>query len=157
MPKEGMKPILGPLLIGEADGGDHRVGCDGLIDDVRISKIVRVINGVPKTELKEDADTIGLWRFDKEEGLAGDPAWTPPPQSGKVEPWEKETDVNWVTIGCARWIPAQPLTPPSSIRGQRVKSEYFKEPQSGSVRRMRLRCYLIAINCASQRSGRVAI
>ncbi len=55
-------PQPGGLAFGRlVEGG---MGCDGLVDDVRLSKGVREINGVPKEPLKPDAQTIGLWNFD---------------------------------------------------------------------------------------------
>ena len=94
---KGAKSIDGPLYFGQAVAADHRVGCDGLIDDVRISNVIREISGIPTKELAHDPSTIGLWRFDKDEGLKGDPAWTPPPSlEGTAEPWEKFTDKEWI-------------------------------------------------------------
>jgi len=61
------KPLTGTakpggLAIGRlVEGG---LGCDGLLDDVRISRGVREITGVSKEPLKSDAQTIGLWNFD---------------------------------------------------------------------------------------------
>ncbi|MEN9572325.1 MAG: hypothetical protein RL514_180 [Verrucomicrobiota bacterium] len=55
-------PQPGGLAFGRlVEGG---MGCDGLVDDVRLSKGVREINGVPKGPLKSDAQTVGLWNFD---------------------------------------------------------------------------------------------
>ena len=58
------KPIPGPLLIGGAYVGDQHIGCDGLIDDVRLSSMARRITGVPAGPLPADARTVGLWRLD---------------------------------------------------------------------------------------------
>jgi len=56
-------PQPGGLAFGRlVEGG---IGCDGLVDDVRLSKGVREINGVPKEPLKADAQTLGLWSFDE--------------------------------------------------------------------------------------------
>ena len=55
-------PKPGGLAIGRlVEGG---LGCDGLLDDIRISKGVREIKGVAKEPLKADAQTVGLWNFD---------------------------------------------------------------------------------------------
>ncbi|MFM8470378.1 MAG: LamG-like jellyroll fold domain-containing protein, partial [Limisphaerales bacterium] len=55
-------PHPGGIAFGRlVEGG---LGCDGLLDDIRISKGVREITGVPKEPLKSDAQTIGLWNFD---------------------------------------------------------------------------------------------
>ncbi len=95
-PKDGLKPKPGPLTIGQAFAADQRVDCDGLIDDVRISRAVRAIDGMPVRELPYDPETVGLWRFDRPEGLlTGDPLWTPPP-TGLAADWEKMTDKDWI-------------------------------------------------------------
>src|SRR5262249_8571403 len=94
-PRPGLKPVPGPLSVGQAIEGDSRIGCDGLVDDVRLSRIVRKIDGVPQAQLPLDADTIGLWRFDESDSILADPAWTPPPVTAG-ERWERETDVDWI-------------------------------------------------------------
>src|SRR5262249_30785254 len=98
--KDGLKPVPGPLTIGQVVAGKQRIGCDGLIDDVRISRVVRTITVVPETPLTHDPVTLGLWRFDRPEGLlVGDPAWTPPPTTNVNAPdWEKQTDKDWVDV-----------------------------------------------------------
>jgi hypothetical protein len=60
-----MPTRAGPLSFGAAlwDGGE--IGCDGLVDDVRISDTLRPITGVPQTALTADEHTVGLWSFDK--------------------------------------------------------------------------------------------
>ncbi len=40
------------------------LGCAGAVDEVRISKTVRHIDGVPDVPFEADTDTIGLWHFD---------------------------------------------------------------------------------------------
>ncbi len=53
--------IEGPLAIGSlAEGGFE---CNGLIDEVRISKVLRSPDAVPSGELSADDSTIGLWHF----------------------------------------------------------------------------------------------
>ena len=55
-------PQPGGLAFGRlVEGG---MSCDGLVDDVRLTKGVREINGVPREPLKADAQTVGLWNFD---------------------------------------------------------------------------------------------
>ena len=44
--------------------GRQRIGCDGLIDEVRISKGLRKIEAVPRAHLADDEKTVGLWHFD---------------------------------------------------------------------------------------------
>ncbi len=92
--KPGLRPLPGPLSIGQAVDGSLRIGCDGLIDDVRLSRVVRPI-ALPTAPLPVDAQTIGVWRFDDSDTILADPAWTPPPAT-TGEPWERATDVDWV-------------------------------------------------------------
>ncbi len=88
-------PQAGPLVIGGAYAGDHRVGCDGLVDDVRISKGVIDIK-VPMAALKRDPNTLSLWNLDGDEGISADTNWTPPTPIGAKEPWEIATDKDWI-------------------------------------------------------------
>jgi hypothetical protein len=94
-PRAGLKPIAGPLSIGQAVDGSNHVGCDGIVDEVRLSRIVRTIDRVPTAAPVVDAHTVGVWRFDDASTILADPAWTPPPAT-TGEPWERETDVDWV-------------------------------------------------------------
>jgi len=52
-----------PLYFGGYPPGN--IGCDGMVDEVRISKGLRAIDGVPAAPLEADASTVGLWRFDR--------------------------------------------------------------------------------------------
>ena len=55
--------LPGKLAIGDiAEGG---LGCDGLVDNVRISRGAREIGSAPATRLLKDEDTLGLWDFDE--------------------------------------------------------------------------------------------
>lgn len=55
------KSVAGPLAIGGlAEGG---FGCDGLIDEVRLSKTARTVETIPNGELAPDDSTIGLWHL----------------------------------------------------------------------------------------------
>lgn len=56
-------PVPGGLAIGRLVEGT--IGCDGLVDDVRISKGVREITAASAEPLKADATTVGLWNFDE--------------------------------------------------------------------------------------------
>ena len=81
------KPLTGtPQPGGLAFGKlvDGSIGCDGLVDDVRLSKGVREITGVGKEPLKADAQTIGLWNFDdlKTSGVPLTPALSPGGREG---------------------------------------------------------------------------
>jgi type 1 glutamine amidotransferase/cytochrome c551/c552 len=55
----------GPLWFGAYPPGN--IGCDGLVDEVRISRIIRDVSGVPQQAPQTDDDTVGLWRFDASE------------------------------------------------------------------------------------------
>lgn len=90
------KPEPGPLVIGAAYSGDQHIGCDGLIDDVRISNVARTITAAPIAALTRDEHTLTLWSLDGDEGISADINWTPPTPTGAAEPWEKETDKDWV-------------------------------------------------------------
>jgi putative heme-binding domain-containing protein len=46
----------------------HHIGCDGVIDEVRISSGRRPLDATPSAPLVADARTIGLWHFDRIEG-----------------------------------------------------------------------------------------
>jgi hypothetical protein len=97
-PAAGLKPVPGPLTIGEAvEGSGGRIGCDGVIDEVRISRGVRTITGVPREELTHDPATLGLWHFNEAEGLKADPAWTPPPVEAGAA-WQRQTDADWIDV-----------------------------------------------------------
>jgi Concanavalin A-like lectin/glucanases superfamily/Hydrazine synthase alpha subunit middle domain/WD40-like Beta Propeller Repeat len=66
-------PQPGPLAFGQlAEGG---LGCDGMVDEVRISRTLRDPTVVPEAPFACDAETIGLWHFE-------------PPADGKTYPDE---------------------------------------------------------------------
>jgi len=54
-------PVPGGLAFGQLVEGS--LGCDGLVDDVRLSRGVREISFLPNQPLEKDASTIGLWHF----------------------------------------------------------------------------------------------
>lgn len=91
-----LSPKPGSLCIGMAIDDKNRITCNGLIDDVRISRTVRDIKGLPGEAAVIDPFTVGLWAFDKVDQLAGDPAWTPRPASGTFPDWEKAQEQAWV-------------------------------------------------------------
>jgi hypothetical protein len=55
-------PDVGPLTFGYIEG----VPCtkDGVIDEVRISRVVRAVEKTPEGPFVSDGDTVGLWHFD---------------------------------------------------------------------------------------------
>jgi putative heme-binding domain-containing protein len=58
----------GPLYFGGYP--PHNIGCDGMLDDVRISSTLRVPAEVSSAPLTASDATIGLWHFDRIEGRA---------------------------------------------------------------------------------------
>jgi hypothetical protein len=56
------EPKPGDLAFGQLVEGS--IGCDGAIDNVRISSGVREISATPAGPLTKDATTLGLWDFD---------------------------------------------------------------------------------------------
>jgi putative heme-binding domain-containing protein len=63
--------VAGDVAIGSLV--ERGLGCDGLIDDVRISRGTREIRGLPLKPAEPDAQTIGLWSFDRvSEGASPD-------------------------------------------------------------------------------------
>ena len=48
----------------------HQIGCDGLVDEVRISSVLRPIDEAPSGPLSADEKTVGLWHFDRVESGA---------------------------------------------------------------------------------------
>jgi type 1 glutamine amidotransferase len=63
-PRGTAGPRAGLLSVGMAIDGAVRIGCDGLIDDVRLSRRLREPSVVPDRPLEADDGTIGLWNFD---------------------------------------------------------------------------------------------
>lgn len=57
------KTVPGDLAIGTLVS--RNIGCDGLIDDVRISAGTHSIKSRPDKTLTVERDTVGLWHFDK--------------------------------------------------------------------------------------------
>ena len=57
-----LKPAHEELAIGSLV--DQGIGCDGVIDELRISRGLRPIGDVPGDALKADDSTVALWTFD---------------------------------------------------------------------------------------------
>lgn len=88
----------GPLWVGAAEHPDYRVGCQGQIDELRLSRGVRDLSIAPDGPSESDPATLGLWHFDAEETPTFEPppAWTPPVHDDRsARPYEKETDADW--------------------------------------------------------------
>ncbi len=72
--------VEGGLAIGRlVEGG---IGCDGAIDDVRISRSVREISAPSDKPLTSDAQTISIWNFDELASAA--PAAAVPPSKASL-------------------------------------------------------------------------
>lgn len=54
----------GALTFGTA-AAPYELKCDGWMDDVRLSQGLRAIRSVPTRPLEPDAQTVGLWAFDR--------------------------------------------------------------------------------------------
>jgi sugar phosphate isomerase/epimerase len=66
------EPMPGDLAFGQLVEGGH--GCDGVVDEIRISSGTRAISGVPKAPFPKDAATVGLWNFDELSKSSAPPA-----------------------------------------------------------------------------------
>lgn len=125
--KKDVKPQDGPLTIGMALAAlREKIGCDGLIDEVRISSTIRKIEGTPSGPLPLDLHTIGHWRFDHEVAADVDPAWTPRPAEGDAPPWEKATDKDWIDPRFQQMETGPFLDATFSLTGSRGKETIYK-------------------------------
>ena len=100
-------PAPGGLAFGRlVEGG---IGCDGLVDEVRLSNTARVIAKHPPQPLRQDEATLGLWRFDE---LSDQSSSRPP-----ADPWAVEDAAARAVLPKFKTIPATPfaeLTPASN-------------------------------------------
>ncbi|MEM7235938.1 MAG: LamG-like jellyroll fold domain-containing protein, partial [Planctomycetota bacterium] len=69
------EPRAGGFAIGRLVEGS--IGCDGSIDDVRLSRGVRAISAPSESPMTRDDRTIGLWDFDRSVSLKARPARDP--------------------------------------------------------------------------------
>ncbi|MEO6034631.1 MAG: PQQ-binding-like beta-propeller repeat protein [Verrucomicrobiota bacterium] len=101
-------PIPGGFAIGTlVEGG---IGCDGLVDDVRLSRGAREIVSVRNNPLARDDQTIGLWNFDD----------LKPSTSGELDPWAIENAHARAALPEFQEIPAatlDELTPAQDVPG----------------------------------------
>jgi azurin/sugar phosphate isomerase/epimerase len=66
--EKALPPVKGAVTPGDLAIGrtvEDGTGCDGLVDDVRISHGVREITAVPAAALTKDDATLGLWPLDE--------------------------------------------------------------------------------------------
>ena len=82
------EPKPGGLAFGRlVEGG---LGCDGLVDDVRLTQGVRAINGVPAAPLTKDEQSVGLWDFNDLPPAKNDAPNRPAAAGPKVDYWAVE-------------------------------------------------------------------
>lgn len=86
-------PIPAGLAFGRLVEGD--LGCEGAVDDVRISSGARAISSVPSAPLQRDAQTIEAWSFDELRAAAASP-----------DPWAIEDAAARAALGEYIEIPA---------------------------------------------------
>ena len=91
MPLQG-EPLPGDLAFGRLVEG--ALGCDGALDNFRISHGVRT-GGVPAGPLTKDATTLGLWDFEETTAAAG-----------KVDYWAVENAAERAALAEFKTIPA---------------------------------------------------
>ncbi len=120
------EPKPGGLAFGRlVEGG---LGCDGLVDDVRLSRGVRELKSVPAAPLKRDASTVGLWDFDElppPKPSAANAPGTPSAQGPKVDYWAVEDAAARAKLPLYQTIPAarvDELTPHNGL----PKAETFR-------------------------------
>ena len=104
----------GELAFGSLVSGE--IGCDGLIDDVRISQSALDIKSVPATPVALEDASLGLWRFDTLEqgrfpdiGRLNNPAHRRgeavaaveqnPVFSGPLPTVDRRTSLDWLNVG----------------------------------------------------------
>ena len=109
----GVSPV-GELAFGSLVTRD--LGCNGLIDDVRISQAALDIKEMPRTPLAVEDASLGLWRFDTLEqgrfadiGRLNNPAHPAvqtiaveeknPTQAGPLPVVDKRTSMDWLNVG----------------------------------------------------------
>jgi hypothetical protein len=79
----------GPLYFGCYP--PQRLGCDGLVDEVRISRVLRKIDRLPDGPFVADEQTVGLWHFDRADGDGFQDASRPAP-SAAADALRKQRD-----------------------------------------------------------------
>ncbi|NUN97432.1 MAG: hypothetical protein HUU16_14815, partial [Candidatus Omnitrophica bacterium] len=67
-PNPSLRPGKGVLSVGAAFDGVTQIGCDGLVDEVRVSKGTRMPAPLPDGPPTPDDRTLGLWRFEESSG-----------------------------------------------------------------------------------------
>lgn len=84
----GAPAVSGDLAIGSLV--ERTLGCQGLIDEVRISAGIREIRGVPSAAWTSDSQTLGLWHFDQTTTPSTTPDSAPRPFHANLEAVKKK-------------------------------------------------------------------
>lgn len=100
LPRQGVRSEAGRLYIGGAVHPNHRVGCRGAVDEVRVSAMLRKFEAPIRSRPELDGETLGLWRFDGDlsdasKGAAETEAWTPTAVADPHAPWVLEKEKDW--------------------------------------------------------------
>ncbi len=118
-PRVQGSPRPGGLAFGRlVEGG---IGCDGVVDDVRISAGARKIDDVHDGPLQKDSTTIGLWDFDDLAALRGgrlETAQSPLQSAADFDAWAVEDAKARKKLPPFRFTPAAKpgeLTPANSL------------------------------------------
>jgi quinoprotein glucose dehydrogenase len=117
---QAVQDINGAVQPGDLAFGSlvsRELGCDGLIDDVRISRSALDINSIPAAPLAVEDATVGLWRFDQLDngrfadiGRLNNPALVPaapvapavaaqPMVAGPLPVIDRRASVDWLNVG----------------------------------------------------------
>ena len=86
------KPQPGALALGRLVEGT--IGCDGLIDDVRVTRGVMKPRKTTSPRQRMD-NTLGLWSFDNLDALLPPPAPKPAEFTPSREPLDKSQNIHW--------------------------------------------------------------
>ncbi len=110
------RPSPGPLWFGAYP--PQGIGCEGLVDEVRITRGARELTAVPAGPLPAEPDTLGLWRFDASAGgrfddlsplrnaavdtspmVAAEAELAPIPSPGDFPRVDRRTSTDWANVG----------------------------------------------------------
>ncbi|MCA9022137.1 MAG: hypothetical protein KDA74_18440, partial [Planctomycetaceae bacterium] len=128
---------------------ENRLGCDGLLDDFRISKGTRDFTTIPTAPLKQDEQTLVLLPFDTSDQIQVSAQSAPEKERdhwgkesvGFNQPVEATSDNRWQQTEIGTWLastvplPTGPVKKGLSIRvGQNKASTICYDTKNGKVR-----------------------
>lgn len=118
-------PQPGGLAIGRLVEG--RLGCDGVIEEVRISKGVRPIQSAPRNPFEHDAVTLGLWtRKDLTAAKSANPAIG----RRKIDYWAVEDGAARTNLPTYQVIPAAKSSELTLHNGYPKSEAYYQWTRS---------------------------